>query len=197
MGENTVTLSTGVVLGLAKPSRWLLQEKMRQMMPRKPEVPKVYVEDKEVWEENPSDPAYKEAVDAFLNEWNRAAENAQVILGTYIVSVPDGFPRPEDTSWSDELHEIFEMEVSDKGGQRYAAWVKLWACRTEDDNYALATAIAALSGTPETEVAKAAETFRGGEERAADLGAPAEQPSGDGDNVRPIRRKSGSGVRGA
>ncbi len=195
MAENTVTLSTGVVLELARPSRWLMQEKMRQMMPRKPEVPKVYIEDKEVWEENPNDPAFKEAVETFLTEWNRASEYAQLILGTTIRSVPDGFARPEDDGWIQELKDMFDIDVpTAPKGIRYAEWVKLWACKTEDDNLALAAAVAGLAGTPEAKVAEAADAFRGGEERPADLGALAEKPSGNGNNVRPIRRKSGAGV---
>lgn len=197
MENNQVTLSTGVVLGVAKPSRWLLKEKARQMTPRKPAPPKVYIEDKEIWEENPADPAFTAAVEEFLAEWNRAAENAQLICGTYIVSVPKGFARPEDDTWIDELREAYEIEVATKGGLRYANWVKLWACRTEEDNIALANGVAGLAGIPEQAVADAADSFRSREGGNTDMGVPAEAQGGDGNNVRPIRAKSGTRVRRA
>lgn len=195
--SNQVTLSTGVVLGVAKPSRWLLQEKMRQMMPRKPEVPKVYIEDKEVWEENPNDPVFVAAVELFLAEWNKAAENAQLILGTFVVSVPEGFARSEGDSWIDELREMYEIEVATKSGLRYANWVKLWACRTEEDNIAIIRAIEGIAGTPEEKVAEEAESFRNREGGDSDLAVPAEAQGGNGNNVRPIRTKSGTRVRRA
>lgn len=173
-GQELITLSTGVVLRLMKPSRFLLQEKARQMLPKQPKAPKVFVESKGREEENPADPDYIEAIGRWTAEWAEASENATILMGTVIESLPEGFERPEDTSWAQELADAYGLEVPSSKPLRYCAWLKLWAVRTDDDAQRLKDATDSLLGIPQRQVEEAMESFRGGEERSEDMGTPAE-----------------------
>ncbi len=170
--QETITLSTGVVLRLMKPSRFLLQEKARQMTPKVPKPPVVFIEDKGREEENPADPAYIEAARAWSNDWARATENATILMGTAIESVPEGFQRPEDTEWATELADAYGLEVPQSKPLRYCMWLKLWAVRTDDDARALKEKTDHMLGIPQRKVAEAMDSFRGGAERDTDLGTP-------------------------
>ncbi len=175
--QETITLSSGVVLRLMKPSRFLLQEKARQMTPKMPKVPVVFIEAKGREEDNPGDPAYIEAVQAWSNEWARATENATILMGTAIESVPEGFQRPEDEEWAQELADAYGLEVPSSKPLRYCMWLKLVAIRTEDDAQLVKERTDNLLGIPQRKVSEAMESFRDREERPADMDAPAEEQS--------------------
>jgi hypothetical protein len=196
MGEKDkfIELSTGVKLRITRPSIWLLQEKSRQLLPKMPKPPIIHIEEKDRDEENPNDPEYKAALQQWVDDWGRTAENASLILGVIIESTPEGFSRPEDAEWADELSETFGIEIPAQKQLRYAAWLKLWACRTEDDSLMLAKATRQIAGVPEEEVDKAADSFRGGEEQPADLDASAEKQGDNGDHVRDDSAGGSAGV---
>jgi hypothetical protein len=168
MGDNTVTLSTGVVLKVRPVSQFVLYANANRV--RRPKVPVVYIESKDREEENPMHPDYLDAMERYEEERAEAVADALLGLGSELVDVPKGFDRPEDTGWSEQL-EAIGLEVPQSGMKRYLRWVRLWAIKTPEDMVALTQRITQLTATPEEAVAEVAESFRNPKERRANLGA--------------------------
>ncbi len=172
--QDTITLSTGVVLRLMRPSRYIVQEKLKQMTPKQPKVPKVYIQDKDVWEENPADPEYVEAAQQWNLDWARASENSTLFMGTAVESLPEGFSGPDDEVWAAEIRDGLGMEIPASKMLRYCLWLKCWAAPLDSDANLLRDSTNAILGIPQRKVDEAAESFRGGEERDTDLGTQPE-----------------------
>lgn len=88
---NIVTLSDGRKAKLVPVSASLIDAVTRRVKP--PEVPKVWIADKEREEENPNDPSYVKAVEEYDRLRGTATMDAMVLFG---VELLDGVPEGDD-----------------------------------------------------------------------------------------------------
>src|SRR3990172_5858636 len=97
-----------------------------------------------------------------------AANDAMLLLGTRVVSVPEGFAALESEEWVEELG---ALGIAVEPRMRRLAWLKFWAVRTAQDATTVLTAVMRCTGVREEDVADAADSFRGGATRLPDHGA--------------------------
>lgn len=163
--KNHIRLSTGVVLRKKVYSKLLLKRVHDQFPSPKP--PRVFLEEKGREEENPNDPAYLEAVERHASDLGERMIDAAIIKGTEIVSVPDGFSRPEDTEWQEE-NAAMSIEVPQSRAMRYLFWVKYEAAPADDDMVKLLRELLSMHGVTEEAVATEMDKFPGETARSED-----------------------------
>lgn len=176
--DNQITLSTGVVLQ-AKPANPLIMVRVMAAFPRpRPPLWTNPTMGREM--ENPDDPDYLERVKSWKAESGNAILNALILLGTELVSKPDGMPGPDDIkssisensdgkgktkkkpvpSWLEE-YEVFGLPLHPfSASWRYLTWVIFKAAPKGEDLNRIKEVVGRLSGIPEKDV-KAAEDFPG------------------------------------
>lgn len=145
----TVTLSTGVVMRAVP----VLDEVIMRIHDRvkAPKVPRVMNTAKGRLEENKSDPDYLAAMERYQIELALASSNALLMYGAQLVSVPEGFPGPDDPEWLEDL-ELSKLGSGAGRMARFFDWLTLRAMRTRDDRKALMFAIGRATGTTEDDV---------------------------------------------
>ncbi len=166
-----LTLSTGVVLKLRTPSEMVVDSAFRAVEKHKPKPPRMYLEDKEREEENPSDPDYLAELRQWKLEVGMRGLRALIPSGTTLESVPEGLPGPDDPDYIDLMA---SMTIDPGAGRftRYVQWVLHIACKGVDDVQNLTNALQRLIGVSEEDVAKAQAMFQGDEGETADTGTP-------------------------
>lgn len=156
--QDEFTLSSGVVLRAKKANPLILITVMTRF-PR-PKPPTFFMESMGREMENPDDPDYIERVRNWEIESNSQVLNALIMLGTELVSVPKGVPKPSDDKWLD-TYKVLDMPVHpDNESWRYLTWVKFIAAPDETDLSVIQEAVGRLSGIREADV-KSAEQFPG------------------------------------
>ncbi len=160
MEENKVTLSTGVVFNITNVPPYAFDAMKKKIAPTRPNVPTVYIETKDRSEQNPNDPDYIEAMEAYDIRLTESLIDMILTLGTEVDKLPEGFPKHTDKGWSDKL-ELAGLDIPEEDHPRYLAWIKLCAARTLDDLQALILACARSAGVTEEDAAEAAGSFRG------------------------------------
>lgn len=150
-GEGLV-LSTGVVVRARPMSKQVYVAVLRKFPA--PTVPRVYVADKEREEENPNDPAYLAAVRQREIDSAFAVTDAALLLGLEVVSVPEGFPGPDDPAWLEE-RELLGLSSGDTASARRLDWLKYKAAPDDADFKAVMLAVGRRAGTPEADVTAA------------------------------------------
>ena len=159
--DNTITLSTGVVLrGKQAPPLALVSVLAAFPRPKPP----VYMNKQMGREmENPDDPDYIEQVRSWQMESSSATLNALIMYGTELVSKPKRMPGPEDDDWLDEYRLLGLPIYPSNKYWRYLIWIKVKAATADTDLNLVKEVVGRLSGVPESKV-KAAEEFPGGDE---------------------------------
>lgn len=196
MGPARFRCSSGVVLRLRKIPPFILKEVQASFRP--PEVPKVYMDDKETSEENPSDPTYMRALRAYQSALGDALNGVMLVRGTEVESVPDGMPRPEDNSWVDDLNDLPGVEngalaVPNTPRRRYYCWLKYVALTDSRDLTGLLRKLSELAGnTLEVDVARAVESFPDNSTWHADTGISTAPSNGLGNTDQPAAAGSGA-----
>lgn len=156
--DNTIKLSTGVVL-LCKKANPLVLIDVMAAFPR-PQPPTWFNPTMGREMENSDDPDYQGRVRAWEMESSSATLNAFIQLGTELVSVPKGFPKPQDDSWLEE-YELLGLPIRPQNkAWRYLKWVKFKAVADEKDLERIRDMVGSLSGVSEDAV-KTAESFSG------------------------------------
>ena len=169
--QNEVALQNGVVLNVRSVPPLLIRKAVGKV--KRPILPRVDVGKGRV-EDNPGDPEYNAAMDEYGQQTFDAGANVMLAAGTSLKSVPKGIDKPEDGGWLEVLEAAgFEPDLKSKTS-RYLSWLSYYAITSEKDVVLVVMAVTKLSGVPESEVAAAVETFRGGETRGDDNGVPAE-----------------------
>lgn len=167
--DGKLTFSTGVVLKIKEVPAWGFVEIKKQMRPERPKVPIVHIEEKGRDEENPSDPDYIEATEAYNTKLTERLIDMIIILGTEFDSAEDGFPLPEEDSWAQKLTMVgLTVPEKTEKGERYLAWVKLCAAPSNEDFVSLLVACGRGAGVTEEDVAESMASFRDTEKRGAD-----------------------------
>lgn len=178
--ETELTLSTGVRVRLHSVSSSLIEE-LKAAVPM-PEVPVIYLADKDREEENPNDPRYIDAVEKAQGERASAALDALILFGVELV---DGVP--EDDRWVKNLkmlERLHKLDLSkfdlDDEYDREFLYKRYVAVAGAD----LRT-VGQLHGLRPEEVARARATFLGDAGRGGSERVPAETHDLDGDRDEP------------
>lgn len=159
--DNTVVLSTGVVLRCKQANPLLLMNVMAAYPRPKPPVWHNPTMGRQM--ENPDDPAYIEAVANWKLESSNATLKALILLGTEVVKVPKGIPKAEDNQWL-EIISLLNIPMNpDNKSWRYLNWVMSVATNGVEDLNKISEVVGRLSGVPEKNV-KAAEEFPGSDQ---------------------------------
>lgn len=179
------TTSNGVVLKIKAVSPFLMRDAQSRIT--EPEPPVVPNPDKEgTLEENPNDPGYIRAVDAYRQTLGEVANAIMLSRGTELISVPDGMEKPEDTNWAEDAADFAQVTIPSAGRRRYYCWLKYQAVTTMSDFTGLIGAISAAGQiTIESEVATEADSFRNIPEGDSATGVRAEEADGRGDSDYP------------
>ena len=156
--DNTITLSTGVVLG-GKRVPALVLVKVMSAFPR-PKVP--------TWQnptmgremENPDDPDYIERLQAWKIESSNVTLNAIVLLGTELVKLPKKMLGPDSNEWLEEYRVLGMPVYPENKSWRYLTWLTFRAAPSVSDLDLIKEVVGRLSGIAESKVA-AAEQFPG------------------------------------
>ncbi len=164
-----IEFKSGVEVELRRVEPLLIYERLKGM--REPKVPKVFIESKGREEENPADPAYLEALRQYEQERADIIEDMIIALGTRVVSA-NGVPKAEDEEWA-ETFDTLGFEIAPIGKKkRYIQWFRLVAIGGNSDDLRLfMEAMGRIQGVSEEDVAEAADSFRGTEERPANRAA--------------------------
>ena len=156
--DNKITLSTGVVL-LGKKANPLILLEVIAAFPR-PQPPMWFNKTMGREMENPDDPDYLARVQAWERELSSTTLTAFIQLGTELVSVPKGFPKPSDDTWLEE-YELLGLPMRPQNqAWRYLKWVKFKAVADEEDLEKIRDVVGRLSGVSNQAV-ETAETFPG------------------------------------
>ncbi len=167
--QDTLRLSTGVVLKLHTPAPMVVQSAFKEAKKNEPKPPTVYIKDKDRNEENPSDPDYVAALKQWRYEAGMRGLRALIPTGTTLETVPNGIPGPDHEDYADLMA---SMQIDPGAGRftRYVQWVLHVACGGVDDLDSLTNVLMRRLGVTEEDVAEAQASFRGIQGGAADRG---------------------------
>lgn len=178
---NQFKASSGVVFKIKKVSPLLLKDAQERLI--EPRPPKVYLEDKETHEDNPSDPDYQDKLRQFQILQAETSHAVLLTMGTAVESIPDDVDGIDATAWVETVEEIIGIEVPKTPRRRYFCWVKYVAITDMADFFGLLRKITRLSGfVTEEAVAQAAASFRSSENGRADTELQPPPKIGHGDN---------------
>lgn len=192
----TFELSNGIVLAIKSVPPFLVQAVQNEFKP--PTPPKVMIEEKGREEENPNDPAYLRALEELSEKQDLAVNDLFLAAGTSVVSVPEGYFKPEDDDWIAVVE--FAQNITgtkiqidrDDKVKRYLHWLRFYALETGGD-IALATSLPMqLAGIREGEVDEVMDAFRSLPGRRADSEGGAETGSQNGHTANRAARRSRS-----
>lgn len=155
-----VELGTGVVI---RP-KMLNQDTFMSILARfhEPPVPTVYDESRGRTIENPDDPVYLDKLKWRNVQLAEALTLATYALGVEVVSIPDGFPGPNDEDWLDERM-VAGLASGNSPRARLMDWLRHKATintpdRKPTDNARIMRAVGRLTGTVEADVSEAAKS---------------------------------------
>lgn len=189
-------LSNGIVLAIKSVPPFLVQAVQNEFRP--PNPPKVMIEEKGREEENPNDPTYLRELAELSEKQDLAVNDLFLAAGTSVVSVPEGYFKPEDDDWIAVVE--FAQNITgtkiqidrDDKVKRYLHWLRFYALETGGD-IALATSLPMqLAGIREGEVDEVMDAFRSLPGRRADTEGGAEAGSQNGHTANRAARRSRS-----
>lgn len=174
--DNTIfTTADGVVLKLKPVSQVLIAARGRDIPI--PEPPMIAIEEKDGREEPYyGAPSYLKAMEDYNTRVNDLARISLLYLGTRLVEVPDDFPTPESTGWSEELEDPAvwgqdAMKVPTDVSERYVFWLSYIALARDNDLVEVIAAIRSLGGSvTQLAVLEAMDSFRGSTTGTTDTG---------------------------
>ncbi len=157
-------LSNGIVLKMKPVPPILLQAVTSEFNP--PPVPKVHIEEDDRWEENYSDPNYLDELNRLAEAQGKALQDLVAAVGSEVLSVPDGYFRPEEDGWIDQVKFAAELTGTklemdlENSTKRYLYWLRFYALETGADAALAQNLPYQLSGIREGEVEEVIESFR-------------------------------------
>lgn len=156
--SNTVELTNGIVLRIVPVPPLAMREVSIQVKP--PEVPTVWMEDKQRDEPNPNDPDYLKALVEYSQRQVEMLTNIMLCLGTQVAEVPEGVDKPEDNDWIERIEFLgLHIDTSNKY-QRYLSWLRYYALTSGPDISSIVRTVMQNSGTTEEEVQAIIKSFR-------------------------------------
>jgi hypothetical protein len=193
-------LSNGIVLRIKPVPPLLIQGVTREF--QTPEPPKVYIQDQDRYEENPSDPAYLKQVNDLVEEQNIALVNLTLAMGTEIASVPEGRYPPQAKEWEEQVKFAAEiigkpLDIPPEGIKRYLCWLRFYALETNEDFILCNNLPMQVGGIRDEEVEEIIEFFRSLSQRGANREGPTEIGNQNGNQPNRASRRAGQRTRGA
>ncbi len=160
--EILVTMSTGAVVRVVTPKTKTLY-KLHTENPE-PKVPKVEIEmgGKHIYQENPDDPDYKEALAAHRTKLYEAFTKFIVLTSVKVVSLPESMASyEEDTDWLEDFEAIGLSTKFINAKERWLEWFFYRVAPDQEDLDKIQKASAELQGITEEQVQSATEvTFQ-------------------------------------
>lgn len=194
-------LENGVVLNIRPvPPHALRAAAMRI---EEPKVPRVYVPSREREEENPNDPEYRRSIRQYAADVAQAGLVVGLMLGTTVQSVPEGMYRPEHDGWITELREAYrlagvEVTIHETPEMaRYLDWLQMYAIQTDIDLFTVTRLVTTSHYLLESEVQRAAASFRALVYGPSDLERTDSAEAVDGTGGAADDPGDGAGVRAA
>ena len=172
-----IVLSNGIVLALKPIPPGIIERSLARL--EKPKVPRWKNPNKDVEEENPGDPGYVAAVEAYQLQRNETAANTLLLVGTAVKEIPEGLHGPEEVDrWFDaELMAHLGIEANTETAyDRYLSWLQLYAMARQGDIVKIFATVNRMAGIGEEDVQAAVAGFRRRKTRGADSDVPAEAP---------------------
>ena len=123
-------------------------------------------------EPNPDDPIYLRDLDEWESSRSTHINEATLMLGTEVASIPIGLAGPDENTWDSPLTDV--GMVIGTGRRRYLDWLLFYAGPRMVDREMLFGVCNRVSMPSETEVEQLAEMFPDRKERRADPEPPAE-----------------------
>jgi glutaredoxin len=156
---NEFTTESGIKFRINKIKMSYVRDAWKQL--KVPQVPKVFIEEKERWEDNPNDPTYREELNVYQSQRTDVAFNTAVMLGTVVKFIPEGVEGPDGEEWTSIL-EAIGIPLAKSPRTRYLQWVRYVATSGDQElgNLVIAV-IRASGGVLETDAKDAEESFRG------------------------------------
>ena len=158
--NNIVTLSTGVKLKCSKVPEWMVADIYDEFNKKRPPIP-VYFNDRKGREEpNPNDPNYLAAIEDWELEVAMALNNALIIAGTEIESIPKSMHGPDNKDWLNKMSAMGRPVYNEY--LAYLQWIKYYAGPSAiEDTRIILEVVGRLSGIRESDVEAAARRFQG------------------------------------
>lgn len=174
-----VVLTNGLRIHAVPVAQWAIRRRIMEIP--EPPVPVVEIEGAGRSEENPDDPDWLEAMDKVMNERMELAFRAMIVMGCRVDEYPEGFPKPDDDEWIDQMVAAGLRRPAEED-RLWEWWANVALADTRSD-YPTAYGMAlAATGILEPEVMRAVEWFRGRTQRGVDSDPSAEDTgSGRGD----------------
>jgi hypothetical protein len=168
------TLVNGVVMKFKQVPTLIVQR--AQMALARPEVPRVFIEDQDRYEENPNDPAYLAALNDWLYAMAEAELNVGLMLGVEIEHLPDDMYKVEDDGWIDDalaVAEVMGIELTIervKVRGRMLDYLRYYVITAEEDLLVITRALSTRVALSEGDVQAAVASFRRNARWLADIG---------------------------
>lgn len=162
------TTKDGLVLKYRKVSSQILFKAWSNI--KYPEIPQVWIEERERYEPNPVDPMYLDARNRYINEKTHLTILIFFMRGIDVFSVPDSLIPIESDEWYKDLEEWLDIPTSKDG--RKAAWLMYYAVPDDDEQNDILQDLMILSGmVMERDIQDALNNFRGDEGSEVNNGA--------------------------
>lgn len=189
-----LTLSNGIVLEIRRIPAQMMRRALQVV--KRPEVPTVDLGDGAT-EENPDDPDYQAALEAFHTRRMEVITEVLKTAGTKLVSVPEGMEGPGGDEWLEQARAIgLEPDVTSPL-KRYREWLDLYALEAQSDTISLTALTMMRFGLLEQEVLETMAWFRSRAQRGIDPLSLGEEPVEDEHSVQAPDTGDGAGARGA
>lgn len=157
-----VSLSTGVKLRLKKFPKMVIPDVLKAVDDKhggRPKVPTVFLPDKGRTEDNPDDPDYLAAVQAYQMRQAAVINDALIMRGTELLSCPKSVKNMDDPEWL-ESERALGIEGLDNRFVRYLMWVKHVAALDDEDVRKIIREVGGLIGIAEADVSEAVKSVR-------------------------------------
>lgn len=183
------TMENGIVLRIKPVPPMMLRTAARHL--ERPKPPMWHNEAKGTDEENPFDPDYLRDSQQWAIDVSDAGFALALILGTEVVSVPDGIEPVDSDAWIEDLraaHEVIgrDFVVHTEGKARYLDWLRLYAIPTNTDTFRLTKILTSGIALTDEEVEAAARSFRRDSTGSTDSGRPAADDGADVGDQAPV-----------
>src|SRR3990167_5751119 len=149
-----VLLSTGVKLRLKRFPKMVIPDVLKAVdddPAGRPKAPAVFISDKGRTEENPDDPDYQAALQAYQMRQASVINDALIMRGTELLSCPKSIKSMDDPEWL-ESERALGLKGLENKFVRYLMWVKHVAALDDSDVKKIIQEVGSLIGISESDV---------------------------------------------
>lgn len=177
----TVMLANGIVLRIKPVSQALMRDAISAVAV--PKAPMWHDPQRDEDVPNEADPQFLAAMKQYVTDTNEASGKVAMLMGTEVMSVPDGMSGPFDDDWVDWLSLAGKEADLKNRAVRYLTWLEYYALTTTEDRSICIFAPLIASSLGEQEVEAAVDSFRRDKRWGVYTQSAAEDSGSDGDLV--------------